>query len=224
MHAQANNLFDMLRKSRTVQKAEKPDAGRVASIKKTDNEQQVVFGEVYAPDFPDSHGDFMGADAVRDMAYGFMKKGLLSKVDIQHSQEECGAYIVESFIARDDDPVFLPGSWVIGVHIPDVETWALVKSGELNGFSLDGFGIRVPTKFEIDMPELLKGETDISMDHKHGFIVKFDNEGNFLGGRTTEAADGHWHEIVKGTVTEDASGHNHRFSFIEGVMDAQAVG
>ena len=31
-------------------------------IKKLDHEEQVVFGEVYAPGFPDSQGDFMSPD------------------------------------------------------------------------------------------------------------------------------------------------------------------
>ena len=206
--------------ARSLLKAEQ--APKVVRIKKTTDEQQIVFGEVYAPGFPDSQVDFMSAETIRDMAYGFMKKSATTKIDVGHSRDECGAFVVESFIARDDDPVFIPGSWVIGVKVPD-DVWALVKSGDLNGFSLDGMGTRVPTMFENEMPELLKGETSEVGGHQHEFLVKFDEDGSFLGGRTSAASDGHYHTILRGTATEVANGHSHRFSFVEGVLDAQAV-
>ena len=193
------------------------------AIKKADAELQVVWGEVYAPGYPDSQGDFMQATTVRDMAWGFMKKQALHKIDVQHSQLPSGSYIVESFIARDGDPLFIPGAWVVGVKIPDPAVWEMVKSGELNGFSLDGAGIRTKTTIEIDMPDLLKGETDEVQDHRHGFTVWFDQAGQFKGGVTTPAPDRHVHEIVKGTATEPAGAvpHTHRFSFVEGVLSAQ---
>ena len=190
-------------------------------IKKLDQEEQVVFGEVYAPGFPDSQGDFMTPDEVKKMAYNFLRKGVTSNIDVNHSQQPSGSYVVESFIARDDDPIYIPGSWVIGVKVPDAAVWQMVKSGELNGFSLDGMGLRTDTVFEIEMPELLKGETDDVQGHKHTFTVKFDQEGNFLGGATGPGRDGHVHKIDRGTVTDAANGHSHRFSFVEGVLSAQ---
>jgi hypothetical protein len=44
------------------------------TIKKQDDALQVVWGEVYAPGFPDSQGDFMTAETVREMAWRFMRK------------------------------------------------------------------------------------------------------------------------------------------------------
>jgi len=186
------------------------------TIKKVDQEQQLVFGEVYAPGYPDSQGDVMTPDDVREAAYGFMRAGNLMKVDLEHDNVETGSCIVESFIARDDDPLFIPGSWVVGVHIPDPELWSLVKSGEINGFSMEVKGKRLPTEIELDVPPQVIGKTDDGAGHDHEFVVDFDPEGKFLGGRTKPAADGHWHKIVKGTVTEPAAdGHTHRFSFVE---------
>lgn len=201
-----------------------PDQG-AAAIKKIDAELQVVWGEVYAPGYPDSQGDFMQAPAIREMAWGFMKKRALHKVDVQHSQAESGSYIVESFIAREADPLFIPGAWVVGVKIPEPAVWELVKSGELNGFSLDGVGLRTRTTIEIELPELLKGETETVAGHRHDFTVRFDPAGAFLGGETGSGPDGHVHKIDKGTVTEPAGlvPHTHRFSFVEGVLSAQAA-
>ena len=198
------------------------DTLHATSLKKSDEELRIVWGEVYAPGFPDSQGDFMSEDTIREMAYGFMKKQDLAAIDTNHSREPNGSHIVESFIAREDDSIFIPGSWVLGVRVPDDETWELVKSGELNGFSIDGHGVRVDTVIDINMPEILAGETDEGEDgHKHTFFVKFDQAGKFLGGETSEAADGHKHLIKLGTVTEEAKGHSHRFSFIEGMLEAQ---
>lgn len=190
------------------------------SFKKLDGEEQVVFGEVYAPGFPDSQGDFMTPEEIKKMAYNFLRKGVTSNIDTNHSQMPNGSYVVESFLARDDDTTFIPGSWVMGVKVPDPSIWALVKSGELNGFSLDGMGVRTDTVFECEMPELLKGETDRVKDHHHAFTVKFDEDGNFLGGSTSPGPDGHTHQIQRGTVTEKVDGHSHRFSFVEGILGA----
>jgi hypothetical protein len=200
----------------------KSDTQQVA-IKKTDADEQLVFGEVYAPGFPDSQGDFMTRESIKKMAYEFMRKSAMGNIDTQHSQAPNGSYVVESFIARDDDPLFIPGSWVMGVKCADAE-WQLVKSGDLNGFSLDGMAVRQPTILEIDMPEVLKGETSEVQSHTHTFFVKFDDAGNFLGGHTSPGRDGHIHQIKAGTCTELANGHNHRFSFIEALPSIRLAG
>jgi hypothetical protein len=192
-------------------------------IKKSDDEEQIVFGEVYAPGFPDSQGDFSTAVEIKKMAYNFLRKGITSNIDVNHSQEQSGSYIAESFIAQKDDPIFIPGSWVIGVKVPDPVIWRMVKSGELNGFSLDGMGVRSETVFEFDMPDVLEGETTEMKGHVHRFFVKYDQDGNFLGGYTDPGPNGHVHQIERGTVTEDADLHNHRFSFVEGVLSAQVL-
>ncbi len=47
-------------------------------IKKFDHEEQAVFGEVYAPDFPDSQGDVMSREEVKKARHNWMRKGLTS--------------------------------------------------------------------------------------------------------------------------------------------------
>jgi len=103
---------------------------QLTSIKKVDEELQIVWGEVYVPELPDSQGDFMTTLEVRKMAYSFMYAGRLGKVDMNHDNTINGSMIVESFIARSDDAVFIPGSWVVGMHIPDKEIWGMIKSGK----------------------------------------------------------------------------------------------
>lgn len=202
--------------AKPVEGASDRQQGALFSIRKADQEQQVVFGEVYAPGFPDSQGDYMDAEAIRKMAYDFMKKSALDAIDVQHDQQNCGAYVVESFIAGDDQATFIPGSWVIGVHIPDPQLWTLVKKGELNGFSLDGKGVRTSKPFVVDLPETLQGETDEVNGHKHRFDVKINAAGQIYG--QTDVVNGHSHFIRHGTHTDVSAGHQHRFSFVEGVL------
>jgi hypothetical protein len=193
-------------------------------IKKADEELQIVWGEVYIPNsLPDSQKDFMSAEAVRDMAYGFMAKGDMYAFDTEHSREKNGCYVVESFIVRKDDPDFIEGAWVLGVKVPDGETWGAIKKGDINGFSIDGNAYKSEAMLEIEMPDILKGETSETEAHTHTFYVKFDDQGNFLGGETSPGPDGHVHKISRGTVTDDADDHNHRFSFVEGVMEVRQV-
>ena len=42
-------------------------------IRKTDDELQIVYGEVYAPNVPDVHGEFMTPVEVRKMAHRFLQ-------------------------------------------------------------------------------------------------------------------------------------------------------
>jgi hypothetical protein len=188
-------------------------------IRKIDDELQVVYGEVYAPGVPDSQGDFTSPQEVRKMAQRFMAMQRLSKIDEGHDNAETGAYVVESFIARTDDPVYLPEAWVIGVHVPSATVWKKVKSGELNGFSLEALVRAVMKDVEVEVPDLLSGTTskDELEDHDHQFSVQFGDGGEFVGGRTT-MTHGHFHEIRRATVTEPAAdGHTHRYSFMEQV-------
>jgi len=188
-------------------------------IKKFDNELQVVYGEVYAPDVPDSQGDFMTASEIQKMAHNFLANMRIRKIDTQHNNVENGSVVVESFIARESDPDFLPGSWVVGVHVPDKELWHKVKSGEINGFSMEGLVHSTPKVVEIEVPEEITGDTHEAEGHTHRFIVKFTEKGEFLGGSTTPGPDGHVHVIKNGTVTEVESGHKHRYSFLDGLLD-----
>ena len=184
------------------------------TFRKIDDEEHLVYGEVYVPDVPDSQGDFMTAEEIKKMAHAFAKEGRLGNVDVQHDNKEYTAHIVETFVSREDDPDFIDDSWVVGVHVPDDDLWEAIKSGELNGFSLQALGTRVPTEMVLDIPSSISGETDEVEGHVHKFTVRFSQDGEFIGGDTT-VVDGHRHSILKGTVTEKAQGHTHRFSFVE---------
>lgn len=194
-------------------------------ISKMDADRQLIYGEVYVPMVPDTQGDFMTAPEIEKMAHKFISKGLVSNVDTEHNLEGNGSLVVESFIAREGDPDFIVGSWVVGVHVVDTAVWKSVKDGEINGFSMFGSGTREEKLLEIEIPDdgILKGDTAVAgmEDHTHEFAVKFDNDGKFLGGVTGPGGpDGHIHKVERGTITEEGGpdGHSHRYSFLESMV------
>lgn len=187
-------------------------------VSKVDTDRRLAFGVVYEPNVPDAHGDFMLADTIEKAAHQFLARAFVHNIDTNHDLEANGSVVVESFIARKGDPDFPEGAWVLGVHVIDDARWEEVKKGELGGFSLYGMAERgEEVEIEIEIPEdgLVWGHTAAHDGHEHRFVVKFDEEGNFLGGQTDEAEDGHYHMISKGTVTDSGGGvsHNHRFNF-----------
>lgn len=185
------------------------------AFKKEDHDKRLVWAEVYAPDRPDADGEFMRADEIEKMAYAFMKSMKMDAVDTHHSQEnEEGCCVIESFIARKGDPDFIEGAWVVGIHVDRDDIWEKVDKGELNGFSMEAWVKREEKDVELEVPPVLTGMTMKSEDHEHEFMVAYNDDGLFLGGRTNEV-NGHSHLILRGTVTQTADGHSHRFAHVE---------
>ena len=110
----------------------------VVDFKKSDAKKQIVFGEVYVPDRRDTDGNFMTAATIEKMAHDFLANSRNSQISKSHDGNNNKGCVVESFIAREGDPDFIAGSWVVGVHIPDVEIWKSIEAGELTGFSIEG--------------------------------------------------------------------------------------
>lgn len=180
-------------------------------------EQRLVYGEVYAPNRPDVHGEYMTAEDIQQMAHEFMRLLRQQSVDQQHDHVLTpGITVVESFIARKGDPDFLEGAWVVCVHVNDDDTWQKVKDGKLNGFSVEALVRKKEVDVQIKIPEEVTGETSEVDDHKHTFKVNYDKKGKLVGGRTN-TVKGHWHGISGGTITDVASGHRHRFSSVDGL-------
>lgn len=190
----------------------------IAQIQKTDSEKQIAYGVVYEPGVPDAHGDYMTAEDIEEMAHKFLAEGRVTSIDTEHDMTDNGSCVVESFVARKGDPDFAEGAWVMGVHIPDPAVWAEVKCGEIGGFSMFGKAYREEAEIELQVPDdgMVWGTTFDHDGHQHRYVVKFDDDGKFLGGMTDEV-NGHSHMITKGTVTDQDSDadHRHRFDYLE---------
>lgn len=183
------------------------------------DEQQIAYSEVYAPNRPDADGEFMTAEEIRKMAHEFISSGKMGQIDVYHESKKVeGCTVVESYIAQKGDPTFLEGAWVVGIYVPDKELWSKIKKGELNGFSMEALVKRQEREVEIEIPPVVTGMTSKADDgHDHTFYVTYDDKGQFRGG-TTSVSNGHSHPIVAGTHTQEAEGHNHRFSSVDNVQ------
>jgi hypothetical protein len=183
---------------------------RVA-IKKVNAAKQIVYGEVYAPYVLDTWGEFMTPEDIETMAHRAMQLDPSKLIDTQHDNLPNGSYPVETFIARDGDPDFTPGAWVMGVKVADT-LWPSVLSGKLNGFSFQALvrPVEMEITYEVMRDHVGETATGLDTDHTHTYFVQVDDDGQVIGGKTDEV-DGHSHTIVKASVTETAAGHSHRF-------------
>lgn len=128
------------------------DWGREIRIAKTFAPKKIVIGEVYVPydesdnETIDTHGHACTAEDIEKAAYGFMENMNLQNIDRQHNFESGYGYVVESYIAKEGDPNFKEGSWIMGVKVTDDEVWSEIEKGAITGFSLAGSAILEETK------------------------------------------------------------------------------
>jgi hypothetical protein len=180
------------------------------SVAKIDETNRLVFGIVYSPNKMDAYGWFMEPAEVEKMAHRFMRLPLSQVIDTNHDNIPNGSYPVQSFIAREGDPDYESGSWVLGVKIGDETLWNKIVDGELNAFSMEILVKRVPAVVKYEIVNNQVGETESFNDHSHFFYVQTDDTGRVIGGKTSVDA-GHYHEINLNSVTQENSGHAHRY-------------
>lgn len=179
--------------------------------------EQIVYAEVLVPNTLNTFNDYMTAETVKDVAYEFARHGY--GIDIGHDQVDVNGskcYVVESFIARDNDPDFIPGSWVVGLKITDPTTWQQVLDGELNGFSYEADILYHDATFTSPGVRTIIGvtEPDLLDGHTHTYVVVV-GENNQVQSGGTGITDGHYHVIKRHTSTEEADGHKHRYQVVE---------
>lgn len=111
-------------------------------VLKSDEEKQMVYGIVYAPDQLDTQGHFTDAATIEKMAYDFMKNGRNGNIDIHHNYNPINGFVAESWIIKGNDPVFPDepvGSWAVGIKVEDETIWEDIKKGKIAGISLAGW-------------------------------------------------------------------------------------
>jgi hypothetical protein len=111
------------------------------------------------------------ADGIEKMVNKFFKKGYYSNFNIQHddNQKVSDCYMVQSFIINSDMGINTPkgfdklddGSWFGFVKIDNDKVWEdFIKTGELKGFSVEGFFDEAKVKLsDIDFETIQKLKT-----------------------------------------------------------------
>ena len=141
---------------------------RLSGFKKEDfsdlnNEKRLVTSPVMLAETPilrynENLGKYyvkFKADTIEKMMKKYFKENKIHKVNTNHDPKsrKDGVYMIESYIVgnRNSSKLFpdLPnGSWMATFFIENDEVWEQIKTGEFNGFSLEGFFIE---KYEDDM-------------------------------------------------------------------------
>lgn len=192
------------------------------SIKKFDSDEQIVYGEVYAPYVIDSHGEMMLPEDVRKLAHRFLLEKKTDRIDIMHNNKAINASMVESYIAKANDPDYAEGAWVLAVKVYDENVWSDIKAGKLNGYSLEALVYKQDAEVIYDYLPFHYGFTEENDGHFHAFFVEVDKDGSVTGGYTSEEEDGdgvlHSHDVLAGTATARSNKHAHRY-FLNEVSD-----
>ena len=114
-------------------------------------DRRYVLGVAYSPGQIDGHGEFMTPETVENAAWTYLQDGG-RQVGLFH-QDGTGGHgqVVESYVYRGptwtltdasgSEQEIEPGTWLIGVIFDD-PAWRIVRSGRVNGWSIDGVGKR----------------------------------------------------------------------------------
>ena len=140
---------------------------RQESIKFSINEEKrIVFGPAIRADYPiyrvsPTMGEYFTVftkDVIEELYQKFMIDGLQNQVNLEHSTDTDGVYLIQSFIKdinKGVNPVDFPsvedGSWFVAYKVINDDVWNKVKQGEFNGFSIEGwFGLEEVKEDELE--------------------------------------------------------------------------
>ena len=130
-------------------------------------EKRELLGVALIPDFPiyrrDEPGEYyitFSAEAIRKAAIDFYRKLNVNNADVEHNHNiEDGITYFQSMIIDKKNGICpaafkdLPdGTWIVGCKVDNDEVLNAVKSGEVKGFSIDGYFHAEPEKQE-EKPE-----------------------------------------------------------------------
>jgi hypothetical protein len=181
------------------------------SVSKLDESRRLIFGVVYEPNRIDGKGFFMEPEEVEKMAHRFMKLNLSKSIDTQHDNIPNGSYPVQSFIAREGDPDYAEGSWVLGVKVVDEAIWNDIVDGKLNAFSMEIMVKKQEAVVKYEHVPNQVFQTEPAEDgHWHYGFVEVDEMGRIIKGKTS-IVDGHYHDIDLNSITNTSAKHSHRY-------------
>ena len=156
-------------------------------IKLTFNEEkQIISGPAMIADMPiyrndDKLGEYyivFDAESIQAIVQKFCAKGFMNNFNLFHDDQATlsDVTIFNSFISNKTLGISplkgfedtADGSWFISAHVNNPAVWAKVKSGELRGFSVEGFFNYIPVvkgKYTLEeaekMIQKILSETDL---------------------------------------------------------------
>ena len=129
---------------------------KALSLAAIDEEKRTLIGAALIPDkniprydeMNDEEYDvYFSQETVKLASELFLKSNRTNEHTFEHQEKVDGVSVVESWIVENPDMdktkhygLSLPkGTWAVRVHVANDEMWEAVKSGEIRGFSIEGF-------------------------------------------------------------------------------------
>lgn len=143
---------------------------KTIEIRKTDDDERLVYGIVYAPDEVDAHGDTATAEEIKKACHAFSEAQRLDQVDKQHDEDPKNGVIVETYLLKGEDEMFPNdpvGAWAVVIKVLDDDAWDEVKKGEITGISMQAACVAEELeetdveKANVIIGELAKAKEDI---------------------------------------------------------------
>lgn len=121
-------------------------------IHRVDDEQHIVSGALLIPDQPIyRHGDgepfnvVFPRESIKLLSERFFKNRNTHNVNVEHSTDVDGVYMVESFIVDStkglspsiEGEQYPNGTWFGSYKVENAQLWEEIKSGKYNGFSIE---------------------------------------------------------------------------------------
>jgi hypothetical protein len=119
----------------------------------TSDDERFLLGYAMTPDIPiyrysEEFGEYavkFDKQTIKEIAQHFSKKGLNNAFNIEHSKQDAGSFMWQSWIVDEAKGISAPkglpnidGGWICGCTVTDDAVWAKIKSGEIKGFSIEG--------------------------------------------------------------------------------------
>lgn len=129
------------------------------------DEQMIVKGPALIPDKLIYRNDNLGEryiyftkESIKKFAELLVNKNK-NKFNTEHTNNYINANIIESYFTSKENEFNVPeGSWIISLHVLDNDVWNKIKSGEYQGFSVQGLFANEMVKFMSDKKENKKME------------------------------------------------------------------
>lgn len=124
------------------------------NLAEVDTEKKILMGPALIPnkmifrkDGDTKYQVFFSENTVEQASQMYLKNGNQSNATLQHQTKVDGMSLVESWIitdpAMDKSRSYgfsLPkGTWMVSMKADNQEVWAKAKSGEIKGFSIEGY-------------------------------------------------------------------------------------
>ena len=145
-----------------------------------DDEKMELFGPVLIPDMPiyrrsEKLGEYevyFTVEDIKQIQMNFMKNGFQGNMNLDHSDKMSDSYVFGFFQSNDYIPIANPekfndlplGSLYAHVKVDNKDVWNKTKSGEYNGFSIEGIFEYMMDDFESQYLENHKKDTTLFIE------------------------------------------------------------